>query len=193
LSSKETSTDEQERDEAYTQIIMRLDAGVRQYIMGHFLSTGDSLASSPNKTATALLFILWAYATGFGTTDSGQADLADEKTFNKAVELINDLSLYLRATEAMSKVKTPEEWKLFVQQPLRRLEDKYSQKASVQISNNPTLLEQTIIGEVFKIYPKTVSQLTNLLAINSRGGFINFNAGNVLRFNFPTTKSGPST
>ena len=192
MTSKE-KTDEAERDETYTAIIARLDAGVRQYIMGHFLSAGDSLASSPNKTATALLFILWAYATGFGTTDSGQVDLADESTFDKAVELINDLSLYLRAAEYMSKAKTPEEWKLLVQQPLRRLEEKYSKKVNITIYNNPTLLEQTIIKEVFKIYPRAVSQLTNLLAMNSRGGFQFFNAGNVLRFNMPTSKPGPST
>lgn len=192
MTSKEKN-DDTERDETYTAIIARLDAGVRQYIMGHFLSTGDSLASSPNKTATALLFILWAYATGFGTTDSGQVDLADETTFKKAIELINDLSLYLRATEYMSKAKTPEEWKLLVQQPLRRLEEKYSKTANITIYNNPTLLEQTIIDEVFKIYPRAVSQLTNLLAMNSRGGFQFFNAGNVLRFNMPTSKPGPST
>lgn len=72
---KPEAATEQETAETFGQIIQRLDAGVRQYIMGHFLSTGDSLASAPNKTATALLYILWAYAIGFGTTDSGQADL----------------------------------------------------------------------------------------------------------------------
>ena len=190
------TSEEAKRDEelqaAYESITSRLDAGVRQFLMGFLLSTGDSLASSPNKTSIHCLFILHAYVISHGTTDSGQAGLTDKDTFEAAKELINDLSLYLRAMDEISKAKTPEEWRHFVQQPLRRLEKKYSQKSKVTIYNDPTLLEQKIIDAVFEIYPTVISHITNLIALNSRGGFQMFNTGNILRFHGPWDKPGSS-